>query len=65
MYYFEVEYWDSDDNVLKKDSGLVAAKDYGQAAKRIVKYYGNEFCGFKKFYECEKIMTEYDLKELN
>ena len=51
MYYFKVKYWDSTGDKEEYDCGLVTAPNYGEAAEKIVKFYGKENIMYVTF-EC-------------
>lgn len=50
FYEFKATYWDDYDDCEKEDRGLVFAKDYGKAAKKVSAAYGRNIISV---YLCE------------
>ena len=43
FYEYDVTVWDTYDSNETSERGITYAKDYGEAANRIVEYYGAEY----------------------
>lgn len=63
MYHYIVDYFDSIDLCDRKDSGLVAAVDYGTAVNKIVNFYGKENIFSITIEEWEDILCEDEVME--
>ena len=42
MFCYKVNFWDNFDGINKDITGLISAADYGEAANKIINYYGKE-----------------------
>ena len=63
MYHYIVNYFDSIDLRDCKDSGLVAAVDYGAAVNKVVNFYGKENIFSITIEEWEDILCEDEVME--
>lgn len=66
IYAYKVRYVDEfNDYEMTTDRGIVAANSYGEAAEKVVDFYGKDnFCSFEELYACEEIFTEEELEDL-
>ena len=62
MYRYEVTYWNSEISDPEFEKGIVAATDYGDAANKVVDYYGQENIIDIKLYILEYLLTDEDIK---
>ena len=58
MYHYYVEFWDELDQKNRSDSGLTWGATYGDAANRVVEYYGLENVSNIQLEEWESVMPE-------
>ena len=63
MFYYKVNYWDEVDSKQREESGLLSAKDYGSAAKKVTDYYGAGNVNSLYLEEWEDVLTEDELME--
>lgn len=61
---YEIEFWDKNDVKAIKTKGLAAGgNNIGEIINTLYNYYGNEIASLK-FYECEDIIDDDELKEM-
>ena len=60
MYRFNVKYWKDAEEA--ECSGIVAGKDYGEAANRLDEYFGEDLISMT-IYEIDDIIEDEDIKE--
>lgn len=58
MYHYYVEFWDALDQKNRSDSGLTWGATYGDAANRVVEYYGLENVSSIQLENWESIIPE-------
>jgi len=58
MYHYYVEFWDELDQKNRSDSGLTWGATYGDAANRVVEYYGLENISTIQLEKWESVMPE-------
>ena len=58
MYHYYVEFWDELDQKNRSDSGLTWGATYGDAANRVIEYYGLENVSTIQLEEWESVMPE-------
>lgn len=63
MFYYRVEFWDEIDQRQREESGLLAAKSYGEAATRAAEYYGEKNVSSVYVEEWEDVISEDDVME--
>lgn len=63
MFYYKVNYWDAIDQKSRCESGILAAKTYGEAADRLVSYYGASEISDVYLCEWEDVLTEDEIME--
>ena len=63
MFHFKVRYWDEDEEKEAQEQGFVRAETHGQAADKLVAYYGKDFIVSLTLCEYEDIITESDIAE--
>lgn len=63
MFYYKVSYWDEIDCKQREESGLLSAKDYGSAAKKVTNYYGANNVSSLYLEEWEDVLTEDEVME--
>lgn len=61
MFYYVVEYWDNEERRVVRESGLVGATSYGEAAERLAKYYGDIRLTSMELAEWENILSEEEI----
>lgn len=61
MYHYIVEFWDSEEQRVVHESGLVGATSYGEAAERLTKYYGSIRLTSMELVEWENILCEEEI----
>lgn len=66
IYIYKIMYVDEmDDYETKTDCGVVSANSYGEAADKIVDFYGKDnFCSFEDLYASEEILTVEEINDL-
>ncbi len=64
MYYYLVEYWDSDSQEVVTESGMTSGNAYGAAADKVVELYGSENIVSVKLTELENILYEEEILEM-
>ena len=65
LYTYKIRYYDDDKNELISNSGLVSANSYGEAADKVVKFYGeNSFICFDDLTDHGSILTTEDIDEM-
>ena len=65
MYRYTVNFWDELRNETATDSGLVAGSTYGEAANRVVDYYGQKNVVDIALYETEFVLCNDELADMN
>lgn len=61
---YEIEFWDKNDLKTFKTKGLAAGgNNIGEIINALYDYYGNKITSLK-FYECESIIDDDELKEM-
>ena len=63
MFYYKAEHWDEIDHEVRQESGILAAKDYGDAAKKVADYYGKDNLISVYLEEWEDVLTEDEVLE--
>ena len=61
MYHYIVEFWDSKEQRVVHESGLIGATNYGEAAERLTKYYGGIRLTSMELVEWEDILCEEEI----
>ena len=62
---YEIEFWNDETREIESDSGIAArGNDIGEIVNNLYDYYGKEDVASLKIYQCEDIMTDYDLREM-
>lgn len=62
MFRFIIEYFDEMDNITTFCKGIVKAKNYESAIRKIIDYVGEEnFMGIEKLYELDGILEDNDI----
>jgi len=61
MYHYYVEFWDELDQKNRSDSGLTWGATYGDAANRVVEYYGRDNVISVQLSEWESVVPEEDV----
>ena len=61
MYHYYVEFWDELDQKNRSDSGLTCGATYGDAANRVVEYYGRDNVFSVQLSEWESVVPEEDV----
>lgn len=67
MFFFTIRYFYEDETGSgpRIESGILHANTYGQAADRVVEYYGEKnIISFDALYKVEDIITEEEVKEM-
>ncbi|MBR5938929.1 hypothetical protein IKZ77_00010 [Candidatus Saccharibacteria bacterium] len=65
MYYYKIHFFEEDKAGIQVDCGLVAADSYGEAADKVVEFYGEEgFSSFEELYKCEEVLMADELKDM-
>lgn len=64
MYYYLVEYWDSDSLKIVAESGITSGETYGAAADKIVALYGRKNTFSVKLTELEDTIYEEEILEM-
>lgn len=63
MYRYEINYWDSFDHATLNEKGICAGKDYGDAANKLIEFYGKDYVIDIKLSEIEDILIDCEIKE--
>ena len=63
MFYYKVQYWDEDICEPQDENGLVAASNYGDAALKVIDYYGHENIVSLTLIEWEDILSREEVTE--
>ena len=63
MFYYHIEFWDDEDNVMKKESGLVGATSYNEAMEKVTDYFCSEHIYSITIDEWENILSEDEILE--
>ena len=61
MFHYTVTYFDTYENKTITEKGLLAAIDYGEAANKLVKFYGEEHVDTIGLAKLEDILTEQEV----
>ena len=61
MFRFNISWWDEREKLEEK--GIVHGTDYGDAANRLVDYYGREHIISIELYELDDIVTDEDVTD--
>ena len=65
MYYYKIHFFEEDKAGIQIDSGLVSANSYGEAADKVVEFYGEKgFSSFEQLYKCEEVLIADELKDM-
>lgn len=64
MYYYLVEYWNSDSQEVVTESGMTSGDTYGAAADKVVELYGPESIVSVKLRELENILYEDEILDM-
>lgn len=64
MYYYLVEYWDSDLLEVATESGMCSGTTYSAAADKVVKLYGAKSLVSMKLTELEGILYEDEILDM-
>lgn len=64
MYYYLVEYWDSDLQKVVTQSGMTSGETYGAAANKVDEFYGLENIISIKLIELEDILGEEEILDM-
>lgn len=60
MFYYVVEYWDNEEQKTVRESGLVGATSYSEAAKRLTEYFGSRL-SLMELTEWETVLCEEEI----
>lgn len=60
MYHYIVEFWDSDEHKMVRESGLVASSGYETAAGNLVHYFGHNLISMQ-LTEWENPLSEEEI----
>ena len=63
MFRFEVNYWNQFTTEPSVEKGFVCASDYGEAANKVIEYYGKDSVVDIKLCELEDVLTDDDIFE--
>lgn len=63
MFKYQADFWDEVDQVSKTEQGLIAAADYGEAAEKVVTYYGKSNIVSIYLEEWDDVLTEDEVLE--
>ena len=65
MFFYKIHFFDEEKPGIQIDSGLVSADSYGEAADKVVDFYGEkQFASFERLYLCEDVIVSEELKEM-
>lgn len=64
IYRFQMNYYDEINDDMSSDTGLIAAADWGDAANRVVKYYGNDNVSSFRLEELDDVLLDEDLLDV-
>ena len=64
MYYYLVEYWDSDSQKVVTESGMCGGTTYSAAAEKVVKLYGAKSLVSMKLTELDGILYEEEILDM-
>lgn len=65
MYTYKIRFYDEDKREVVPGTGIVAANSYGQAADKVVDYYGkNDFICFDDLSDQGDLLTIEDINEM-
>ena len=63
MFRYKVTYFDEIDKIVATESGILAARTYGEAADRLVELYGKENVNVIGLYELDNWLTDEQLSD--
>ena len=63
MFRYTVTYYDSIECETLTEKGLLTAADYGEAANKLVKWYGKEYVATIGLSELEEVLTKDEIME--
>ena len=63
MFKYQAYFWDEIDEAPKTDQGLIAAKNYGEAAKKVVAFYGKSNIISMCLEEWEDMLSKDEIQE--
>ena len=65
MFFYKITFFDEISNQVATEQGLVAAKTYGNAAKTLCDYYGDNITNelYLKFLTEDSFITTQEIKE--
>ena len=63
MFYYKIDFWDEIDHEERQESGIMSAKDYAEAAGKVVGYYGASNVIGIYLEEWEDVLTEDEVME--
>lgn len=64
MYHYIVEYWDTKDQEIRTQSGLVSAESYSNAVEVISSSYKEENIVSLKIYQVDSILEEEEINDI-
>ena len=64
MYYYLVEYWDSDSQKVVTESGMTSGETYGAAADKVVELYDLENIISIELTKLEDILYEEEILDM-
>ena len=64
FYKYKVKYWNPNETREENDSGLVHASNYGNAATRLVAYFGEEYIidMYLCEWDCENVISRDEIE---
>ena len=63
MFRFIVTFWDDGDSAVMTEKGFVAGENYGEAANRLVEYYGEENIVDINLCALDNILTDEEVAD--
>lgn len=64
LVHFKVDFFDTMDNKMSKDSGILAGSDWNEIMDMIETYYGKDNVSGVYVYQLEDVLTEDEIREM-
>lgn len=64
MFRYKVKFWDDVTNSENYDSGFVSGKTYGEAADKVVEYFGRNSIHNIELIEYDEVISDIEMKEI-
>lgn len=64
MFYYDVEFWDELNQEPNVERGVVHGNSYGEAADKLIEYYGEHNVVTISLSEVEPVMSEEELIDM-